>query len=473
MKDKNIYDLISRYEQMLVSGKSVYFDASEYDELAEYYDSLDDYETANEIVEIGLTIHPANEQLMLKHARFLTYDAKYEEALAYINMHLSSADDTELYLLKIECTLQLGNSAEALNIANKLLSDTESDLDEVLAELGFVYLDAEDYTTAILFLQKSLEYNPENKDVLSDLIYAYESQNDFASAIKSCNALLDIDPYSFETWTMLGRLYFMSNDIQHAIESLDFALSINDSDIPTLKMKAHCLLLTDRVTDAIEILEQSCQLSPNDEMLYMSLADCYFQLEKFETMLTYIQKHEDLAGETPISLAKKAYIYLRNNKIDTAREAISKALELDPSSYDVNMIAGDLFFEATMPNEAEKYYKTAMDLVDYKEEAMEKLTTIYINNRDFDKAISLQKEILKTAPSPLVYEKLALLYMEVGDKDKFEACINNFDEQLLQSFFLLLFPEYQEKMSTIDKVYIRSRLNEAFDSRLLYKNSKY
>lgn len=140
---------------MLVSGKSVYFDASEYDELAEYYDSLDDYETANEIVEIGLTIHPANEQLMLKHARFLTYDAKYEEALAYINMHLSSADDTELYLLKIECTLQLGNSAEALNIANKLLSDTESDLDEVLAELGFVYLDAEDYTTAILFLQKA------------------------------------------------------------------------------------------------------------------------------------------------------------------------------------------------------------------------------------------------------------------------------------------------------------------------------
>ena len=53
MAERDMSDLIARYEQMLVSGKSVYFDADEYDELAEYYDKLDDLDSARDIVVQG------------------------------------------------------------------------------------------------------------------------------------------------------------------------------------------------------------------------------------------------------------------------------------------------------------------------------------------------------------------------------------------------------------------------------------
>lgn len=472
MKEEDINNLISRYKQMLASGKSVYFDPVEYETLADYYEAQDDYETASEVVQHGLVIHPESESLMLKFARYLTYDAKYEEALEYINLHIGG-DDPELQLIRIECLLQTDNAGEAAILADKLLSEADSDLDVILSELGFIYLDAEEFDSAILFLKKSLEFNSENKEVLNDLIYAYEARNEFALAIDICNSLLDIDPYSFETWTMLGRLYFMGNDIQKAIESFDFALSINDSDVPTLKMKAHCLLMTDQINESVEILEQCCVLVPDDEMLYLSLADCFLQLDKLDLSLINLNKYESLIGETSISLAKKAYIFQKQKMNEAAALHIAKALEADPESYDVNMIAGDMYFEAGMFDDAGIHYSKAMDLNDYKDEAKEKLIAVYIQNKRYDEAIKLQKGLTLTNPTNVAFEKLALLYMEIGDEENYEICINSFGDDVLRSFFLLLFPEYQEKIAILDKEFIMARLKEAFDSRLFYKNSKY
>ena len=139
MRKKENSNVLERYEQMLISGKNVYFDADEYDELADYYDKSDDIETAKEIVKLGLSIHPNNESLMIRHVRFLTYDANYSSALHYLNSHFNGYD-FEQYLLKIECLLQLGLYAEAHSLTVEVLQDEDTDIDLILSELGFIYI---------------------------------------------------------------------------------------------------------------------------------------------------------------------------------------------------------------------------------------------------------------------------------------------------------------------------------------------
>ena len=471
MEERNIIDLLSRYEQMLVTGKSMYFDADEYDDLAEYYDKLDDIETARGIVDTGLSIHPDNESLMLRFGKYLVYDAKYTTALHYLNSRFSSYD-FELYLLKIECLLHLDLYAEAYELTAEILNDEDTDLDVILSELGFLYAGAEYYDEAILYFEKSLEYDPSNIEVLSDLAYAYEVKADFASAIIVCNQILDADPYSLDSWIMLGKLYSFEEDFEKAIDAFDFALALDETNMLVLKLKAHCLLLSERSEEAVVMLKECISMSPDESLLYLSLSECYMSLEQYSDVLKTLVAYEELVGETPESMAKKAHVYLLQGKIDESVEFIDKALNADSDSFDVNMIAGEVYLRLNIPSGAEIFYKKALSLnEDNAEEVLEKLVSVYLRKDEILNAIECQERLLEVTESAQAQEKLALLYMESGDKESFHAIIESFDDESLFSIFLVFYPNDILDIPSRESMLLR--LNEAYECRLLYKNIKY
>lgn len=471
MEERDITDLLLRYEQMLLTGKSVYFDADEYDDLAEYYDKTDDIEAARGIVDLGLSIHPDNESLMLKYGKYLIYDAKYTTALHYLNSHFSSYD-FELNLLKIECLLHLDLYAEAYQLTAEILSDEDTDLDVILSELGFLYVEAEYYDEAILYFEKSLEYDSGNMEVLNDLAYAYEVKSDFASAIIVCNQILDIDPYSIDSWVTLGKLYSLEEDFEKAINAFDFALALDESNINIQKLKAHCLLLSNRTEEAIDMLKECIRMSPEESLLYLSLAECYMSLEKYGDVLNAILAYEEQVGETAESMAKKAHVYLLQGEIDEAVELIDKALSADSDSFDVNMIAGEVYLKLNIPSGAEIFYKKALTLREEgAEEVLEKLVSVYLRKYELLNAIECQQKLFEMTESVVAHEKLALLYMEVGDKENFQSCIDSFDDESLLSIFSVFYPNDTSK--TFDRESLLLRLNEAYECRLLYKNIKY
>lgn len=471
MEERNIIDLLSRYEQMLLTGKSMYFDADEYDDLAEYYDKLDDIETARGIVDMGLSIHPDNESLMLRFAKYLVYEARYTTALHYLNSRFSSYD-FELYLLKIECLLHLDLYAEAYELTEEILRDEDTDLDVILSELGFLYVGAEYYDEAILYFEKSLEYDSGNIEVLNDLAYAYEVKADFASAIIVCNQILDSDPYSVDSWIMLGKLYSLEEDYEKAIDAFDFALALDETNIIVLKLKAHCLLLSDRSEEAVDMIQECINMSPDEGLLYLSLAECYMSLEQYNDVLKALVAYETLVGETPESMAKKAHAYLLQGKIDESVEFIDKALNADSDSFDVNMIAGEVYLKLNIPSGAEIFYKKALSLnEDNAEEVLEKLVSVYLRKDEILNAIECQERLVEVSEAAQSYEKLALLYMENGDKEKFQTTIESFDDESLFSIFSVFYPNDMSDIPNRDSVLLR--LNEAYECRLLYKNIKY
>lgn len=471
MEERNIIDLLSRYEQMLVTGKSIYFDADEYDDLAEYYDKLDDIEAARGIVDMGLSIHPDNESLMLRFGKYLVYDAKYTTALHYLNSRFSSYD-FELYLLKIECLLHLDLYAEAYELTAEILRDEDTDLDVILSELGFLYVGAEYYDEAILYFEKSLEYDPANIEVLNDLAYAYEVKADFASAIIVCNQILDADPYSIDSWIMLGKLYSLEEDFEKAIDAFDFALALDETNMLVLKLKAHCLLLSERSEEAVAMLKECISMSPDESHLYLSLAECYMSLEQYGEVLKALLEYENLVGETPESMAKKAHVCLLQGKIDESVEFIDKALNADSDSFDVNMIAGEVYLKLNIPSGAEIFYKKALSLnEDNAEEVLEKLVSVYLRKDEIQNAIECQERLFDVTESAQAQEKLALLYMENGDKENFQATIESFDDESLFSIFSVFYPN--DILDIPSRESILRRLNEAYECRLLYKNIKY
>jgi len=473
MKEKDISRLLERYEQMLVSGKNIYFDADEFDELADYYDKLDDIETAKEVIELGLKIHPNNELLMLRYARFYIYDAEYTEALQYLNTHFNSYN-FDLYLLMIECMLQLGLFTEAHELAIEVLEDEDTEKEVALSELGFLYVEAEYFDEAILYFEKSLEYDSDNKDVLNDLAYAYEAKGDFAEAVRVCERILDLDPYAFDTWLTLGKLYSLDEDYEKAVDAFDFALTLDEGNVNVLKLKAHCLILSDRALEAIDILKQSIEIAPEDKMLYLTLIDCYLELEEPDNMLNVIEQFEARFGDVPESLIKKAYAFFIKDNTVEAENILKQVLDKNTDSPDVYTIVGNLYYRMGEIQSAEDLYKKVLTFDDeYNEDILNKLVVLYLSQNDIGNAIEYQKKIVELTDSSTSKIKLALLYMESSNKIEFKDYIDSLDDTELSSLLSIFYPEEQINLSNIDRNYIIVRLDDVFESRLLYKNIKY
>lgn len=472
MGEKNISDLVRRYEIMQASGKNTYFDPDEFDDLAEYYESFDDIQMASDVVSLGLQMHPLNESLLLKQGKYLICEAKYEEALAFFLKHFSYYN-FELYLLKIECYLQLGLYAESYQLVKEILADKDVDMGEALSELGFLYLGSDYYNEAILYLDKSLEYVDEDRvDILNDLAYAYEMKGDFNMAIETVDRLLDEDPYSYDTWINLGKLHSIQENFEKAIDAFDFALTINDEDDTVLRLKAHCLLLVGRIDEAIQIFTECINKSPQDIQLYVALAECYLAQDNYDSMLEVVENAEKIDITNSSLQAKRAIAMLYKGEMDEALSVILESLKTDSLSLELNSLAGDVYLVKEDYAKAKKYLEIVLEEDSENIKVLEKMASVYISEEAFKDAIDCLEKILKISPSQShPKRKLVLLYFEIGNKEMFFHYLDMLSDEELHDIYYLFYEE-PEAQSLSRKELIR-RLSEARECRILFKNLKY
>jgi len=471
MSEKDISALINKYRQAKESGRHAYFDADEFSDLAEYFDSLDELDTAREIVDEGLAIHPDSTSLLVKKAKMAVYDGDYEEALALIQT--TSEYDFDLYLLKIECYLQLEQYQDAYKISEELLEkEDQESLDNVLAELGFLHVEADCYKEAVLYFEESLKYNPDNIEVLSDLAYSYEMLDNFEDAIGTTNKILDIEPYTYEAWINLGKLYSLREEYEKAVDAFDFALTINDSDSSVLKLKAHCLSLSDRAEEAIEIFKDLLQSNPGDTSLYFLMAECYQSLEMYDEALTYLERYQFIEGETEELLLKKAYLSLQKGDFRKALSITESGLLLEPDSSEFNILAGEIAFRQEQYTKAEEYLLPVYSHSKDNFHLLDLLAMINIKQENYQEAAFYTEELLIMDPHNLgIKQRLALLYFETDNKEQFNEILDQFSDKELLSLFELIYTP--QTSNYFDRDMLVSYLNKARETRTLFKNLKY
>lgn len=467
---ENITKLVSKYEEALESGKSIYLDADEFDELAEYYDSNDDIESARDAVNAGLAIHPESNSLILKKAKFAVYDTQYSEALQLLKGFTSY--DFDLYLLKIECFLQLGLPAEAYVLTKEILENEDSGLDNALAELGFLYEDADYFDEAILYFNKSLEYKGDNIDVLSDLSYVYEIKGEHESAISTCNKLLDIDPYNYEAWLNLGKLHWFKEEFEKAIDAFDFALTINEGDENVLKLKAHCLSLSGRVDEAISIFKTLLANKTEDPSVYFLLAECYQSLEMYAESLAYLDQYELLEGSNEGLISIKVQVFSQMGDLDGALSLIHRELEDNPTSSYLNLALGEIYLKQELFDEAETCLLKIYDDNQDDFHLLDMLAVTSIKKENYSDAIEYTEQMLDIDINNMeVKQRLALLYFEVDDKEQFNDLLEQFTDKELLSLFKFIYTPTSDR--NFDRDSLLFYLNEARECRTLFKNLKY
>lgn len=126
-------------------------------------------------------------------------------------------------------------------------------------------------------------------------------------------------------------------------------------------------------------------------------------------------------------------------------------------------------------SEAETFYLKALSIHQSDtEDVLEKLVSVNVKQGNLVKAIDWQKRILGIDSSALALRRLALLYLEKGDKENYRMTLDSFSDEELESFYVLFYQDEDvEQIPEDRRSYLLNRLYEAFDCRLLYKNMKY
>ena len=466
--------LVEKYENMQAQGKNIYLDADEFAVLVDYYSSGGDQDEAETLIVEGLKIHPGSSLLMLAKAKLLIYSAKYEEALDYLRFS-SNDSDLDQTLLKVEALLHLSEFDEVENIIAKFLERDlpKDDFYYFITEIGFLLNDVDKFDRAIELFEKSLKINSSNADVIVDLAYAYEMKGDMSKAIEYNDQLLDIDPYSFEAWVNIGKLYSMNEQHEKAIDSFDFALTIRENDMSAMKMKALSLYLNDNVEESINLFRKCLTLSPNDESVYDSLLEAYSTLELYDEMMMLIDQKEKLFGSEGIA-AKRANVYINKQDIDTAKVLFEQIPESDKETLDYYMLEGELAFIEDDFATAEAAYIKASLISEDNEDILDRLANICVCQEKYIQAAEYLEELLELEPDfPTAKSRLAFIRFEIGSKEPFDEIMKQFTDEELRLLLSMLMSNDISDYDDYSRDKILTRLNEARENRVLFKNIKY
>lgn len=470
----DITALVEKYEHTRLLGKKMYFDADEFAMLAEYYNSGGDNEEAELLIEEGLKMHPGSPDLMLMKVKMMVYAEMYEEALDYMRW-ISDDGNIDLPLMKVESLLFSGVENEALDLIDQTIDSNLNPEDHYffITEVAFLLNDVGLYDRAISLLEESMNTNDSNTDVLVDLAFGYELKGDFEKAIEYNNRLLDIDPYSYDGWVNIGKLYSRNDQHEKAIDAFDFALTINEDDVIVLKMKALSLFLNDNLEEAIAIFIECLQRTPYDEAVYDSLLEAFSTMEQYDEMMKIIDKKEELFGSRGI-LINRAFVYSQMEDYEKANELFLQVPEDEKETLDYFMLEAEMAFNEEDYPKAEAAYIKAALISKNNEEILDRLANISVAQEKFEQAAGYLEELLEMEPDfPTAKARLAFIRFEIGSKEPFDEIMEQFSDEELRSLLSLIMGNDADDFSGYSRVKILTRLNEARENRVLFKNIKY
>ncbi|SEF39988.1 CDC27 family protein [Parabacteroides chinchillae] len=429
MKKDDISRLLQRYLDTRDSGKEPYFDADEIDDLLESFEESDDYAYYDEILELGLKLHPNNTTLKIRECRRYAYNDNYEEALALIE-NIGETNNEDLDILRIECYCYTDQSEKAIKFAKDLISN-DCEYSEAIFECIIPILNDLDFQKeARELLELGLTIFPDNQLLKNELCFLLEAEGKIQEAIDICNELIDKNPYSNDYWFTLGRLYSMIPDYDKAIEAFDFALTCDDSD-PELKvLRGYCLYMNENYEKALEAYKEVID-SESFYRVKPLMAECYVKLERFDEGYKLLK---EILKQTDTEKDPSVYVNFIRCCLETEREKeatsmLNKTIKLFPDNVRILSLLALTYLENDHEEQALQITDYLFKAIDSAEEEGTKEGCdsllragqyLYLKG-DIEKALLYYKKILQRNPDiPHMNIHMAMAYLSLGDIKRFQ-----------------------------------------------------
>ena len=285
---------------------------------------------------------------------------KFDSTVAILERQTIRFSDSALLVLGI-AHYQLGNTETALNYL-KTAIELNSKFEIGYYNIGLIY-DYENKTElALENYDRAIEIDPNSKSPIYNKAAIYFKQNKLIESFKLAKRAIEIDSsYSLP--------YHLISQVYTALNKLDSALLFNRKLVTVDPTKAEYWFYlgiseedNGNRTDAIEAYSRSIQLAPESTPSYFNRATLHQRNGNSElAKKDYIQLTK-LAPTEMVNYIRLSWIYSSENKLDSTRTILEKAITIDSTFSEAYFYLGDHYYQMKKTFKACELYQKASEL---------------------------------------------------------------------------------------------------------------
>lgn len=386
-------------------------DERPYFALGQSYFELGNPEKAIQSFEKFQSLVPSTDAGYLAIAEYYEKRNETEKAIEYVQKALKNQPDAPKSLLTLaNLYSRLDRHKEAAPLFRKLLEVT-GDNPSIKRQLASSLLDSGEFGSAQQVLEEIIKAEPQDKESQLLLGRALIGAKEYARAIKLLKDVVEDAPDNFEARFYLGTAYEQSGNPAEAAKI--FALLLERTKDSSVESKANRVVFQQHLAaayqdlgeneKAIEIYENIVKNDPqpNPRLMFLLINAYRVNRQVDKAVALGKQQYEKNPGDTSLGL-----VYARAlsdaGKTKEGIEILQKMLLADPSNIDIYVNLSQIYLQTEKYSEAEKILRRAEDKKLDGERVKFQLATIYERQKDFDRAESLFKEVLKDNPKNAV-----------------------------------------------------------------------
>lgn len=388
---------VRRFEAMLASQETIFFDLSDFELLIEFYGGRHEYDRALRACEAALEQYPFAQELRIDRAQLLAMTGRTAEALRQIDeVALVETTNPDVAVTRGLIYTQEGDYPRAIAFFQEALAVPGADeRDDIAFNLGLAYQNWGKPRTAARHYQQALRLDLTNDAALHELLQCLELTDALATALLFFQEFVDADPYSARAWYNLGVARLRDEDAESAQQAFEYATLLEPTFYDAYTYLGQALVLQGHYKPALEAFGQSfapgeptaealCNLGECHEKLaewpeakqyyqralemddqadeaWFGLGMILFGQERYFEALHFIRKAlvlYDQSGEYWLGLARAEY---QIGNVISALEAFEKAVSADPASADAWIGWAAVLFEQGHFEEAAELVRSAIE----------------------------------------------------------------------------------------------------------------
>ncbi|MDO5571294.1 MAG: tetratricopeptide repeat protein [Bacteroidales bacterium] len=409
-------EMLNKYENMVESGKKVYFDADQIESIAYGYEYKDAIQEALEAVDFGLSLHPNNSDLLLLKSRYLLYLDFIKESREILNTFPEDLNDAQI--INVELLFAENKEEEAYKLIDRNLSK-ENVEEEFCCDLLPVLWGYCPNNKIEEIINRCLTMFPNNERLLQDLSSLYFEAERYEETLVIFKRILDLNPFNCEAWENTARIFLIKKDYDQAIEACDFAIAIDSTLTQIYYLKVECLMEKKEYELAVNTLKEYEVTTDDKASAYLMLGECYQQQELMQLSNDYFFKYLEINPKDSKVFFYIAYNYMDMGNTPMAREMALKAIEITPSDLEVRFILSEIYFIEENYMEAYNQLMYIYKIDPNYPDLLSRLGDVCIQIDKIEEAITYwEKAVENDKDNSVINARLSLAYLLTGNYEK-------------------------------------------------------
>lgn len=422
-ESKGFRKILEQYEESVQEGHSIYMDADDLADIADYYQYNGRPEDANRAIDLALEYNPEAVGPLLYKAREALSLHDFDTAREYAEQILA-VDQQEALYLQGEILINEGKVEEADDFFREQMREVMSDEQmDYVYDVANIFSDYNVYDKAFEWMTRSQGDDSDDfKELMARTLFGLGKYKD---SERIFNELIDHDPYSIRYWNALASAQFMNEDYHGAITSSEYAIAIDPHDAESILSKANSLYSLGNYESALTYFERYSEVMPEDEFGFLHQGTCLINLGKYSEAQQVLEQAEYLADDDspylPEICQELAFAYSEIHKPESALYYIDKTQDMDCDHVNMEIIRGHIHLANQNPKEAEEAFKEALCMSDNSPRTMLRIIVSLYDNRYIKTSYLLLKNFFRHVEKDWNegYSYMALCCMDMKKTDEF------------------------------------------------------